>query len=70
VSWASEAVGAIRKMVLVEDRMERLASQTDKLATKCQEMDLRLAKMEAKFGLLERAATAGPRRLLPKNKNK
>lgn len=63
MSWATEAVSAIRKMVLIEDRMERLASQTDKLATKCQELDLRLVKLEAKFELLERAATAGPRRL-------
>ena len=63
MSWATEAVSAIRKMVLIEDRIERLATQTDKLATKCQELDVRLVKLEAKFELLERVAAAGPRRL-------
>jgi hypothetical protein len=63
VSWASEAVGAIRKMVLIEDRVERLADQTDALSTKCQEMDLRLTRLEAKFELMERMAS-GARRVL------
>lgn len=58
MSWASEALQAIRKMVLIEDRMERLANQTDKLAIKCQELDLRMAKIEGKFELLESAALA------------
>jgi len=64
VSWASETVGAIRKIVLIEDRVERLARQTDALATKCQELDLRLARVEAKFELMERMAS-GRRRALP-----
>jgi hypothetical protein len=58
VSWASEALAAIRKMVLIEDRIERLADQSDKLANKCQELDLRVARIEAKFELLESAAMA------------
>jgi len=64
VSWASETVGAIRKIVLIEDRVERLARQTDALASKCQELDLRLARVEAKFELMERMAS-GRRRSLP-----
>jgi hypothetical protein len=63
VSWASEAVGAIRKIVLVEDRMERLASQTDALANKCQELDRRLVRLEAKFDLIEKMATSRARAL-------
>ena len=63
MSWTTEAVGAIRKIILLEDRVERLASQTDKLATKCQEFDVRLARIEAKFELLERTAAAAPHRL-------
>lgn len=58
MSWASEALAAIRKMVLIEDRIERLADQSDKLANKCQELDLRVARIEAKFELLESAAMA------------
>ena len=58
MSWASEALGAIRKIVLIEDRVARLADQTDKLANKCQQLDLRVARIEAKFELLESAAMA------------
>lgn len=66
MSWPSEALGAIRKLVLIEDRVARLADQSDKLANKCQELDLRVARIEAKFELLESAAIAsrGTRRQL------
>ena len=69
MSWASETVGAIRKIVLIEDRVERLARQTDALAAKCQEVDLRLARVEAKFELMERM-TSGRRRALPRKTTK
>ena len=61
MSWAAEALGAIRKIVLIEDRIERLTDQSDKLANKCQELDLRVARMEAKFQLLESAAMTSRR---------
>lgn len=57
MSWASEAVGAIRKIVLIEDRMERMANQVDQLAETCQDLDRRLLRVEAKFELIERVAT-------------
>lgn len=62
MSWASEAVGAIRKIVLIEDRMDRVANQLDQLADNCQDLDRRLLRVEAKFELIEKAATT--RRLL------
>ncbi|MGH9676142.1 MAG: hypothetical protein ACRD36_03490, partial [Candidatus Acidiferrum sp.] len=58
MSWASEAIGAIRKIVLLEDRMERLASQVDALAEICQDLDRRLIRLEAKFDLIEKIGTA------------
>jgi hypothetical protein len=61
VSWATEAIGAIRKIVLVEDRIERLAKQTDTLAVKCQELDMRLTRLETKSEMLEKLP-AGRRR--------
>lgn len=61
MSWASEAVGAIRKIVLIEDRMDRVANQVDQLAETCQELDRRLLRLEAKFELIEKVATT-PRR--------
>jgi len=67
VSWASDAIGAIRKIVLLEDRVERLAGQVDSLAEVCKDMDRRLVRLEAKFELLERAALSRPRQLRDKS---
>jgi hypothetical protein len=63
VSWASEAVGAIRKIVLIEDRIERLANQVNQLAETCRDLDHRLVSMEAKFDLIERMAAPGRKAL-------
>ena len=67
MSWASDAIGAIRKIVLLEDRVERLAGQVDSLAEVCKDMDRRLVRLEAKFELLERAALSRPRQLRDKS---
>ena len=67
MSWATDAIGAIRKIVLLEDRVERLASQVDSLAEVCKDMDRRLVRLEAKFELLEKAALSRPRQLRDKS---
>jgi hypothetical protein len=67
VSWARDAIGAIRKIVLLEDRVERLASQVDSLAEVCKDMDRRLVRLEAKFELIEKAALSRPRQLRDKS---
>jgi hypothetical protein len=59
MTWASEAVGAIRKIVLIEDRV--VANQVDQLAETCQELDRQLLRLEAKFELIERVATTAAR---------
>jgi len=64
MSWASEAVAAIRKIVLIEDRIERVANQVNLLAETCRDLDRRLVRLEAKFDLIEKMATAG-RKALP-----
>ena len=53
MSWAGEAVAAIRKMVLIEDRMNGLTEQVRKLAESYNELDRRLLRVEAKFELIE-----------------
>jgi hypothetical protein len=63
VSWATEAVGAIRKIVLIEDRVERVANQVNQLAETCQDLDRRLVRLEAKFELIEKVATTRRRSL-------
>ena len=69
MSWATDAYAAIRKIVLLEDRMEALAARVDMLATSFGELDRRLIRLEAKFELLERMASAS-RRALPEKSEK
>jgi hypothetical protein len=65
VSWALEAVAAIRKIILIEDRIERLTEQVKLLADSYRDLDRRLVRIEAKFELIEKTATRIPRRRLP-----
>lgn len=53
MNWAGEAVAAIRKMVLIEGRMNGLTDQVRKLAESYNELDRRLLRVEAKFELIE-----------------
>jgi hypothetical protein len=64
VSWARDAVGAIRKIVLIEVRMETLTAQVKTLAESYTDLDRRLVRMEAKFELIERMGAVN-RRALP-----
>ncbi len=64
MSWARDAVAAIRKIVLIEDRMEALTSQVKHLADGYTDLDRRLVRLEAKFDLMEKMAAPG-RRALP-----
>ncbi len=69
MSWAREAVGAIRKIVLIEDRMERVANQVNQLAETCQDLDRRLVRLEAKFDLMEKMAAPRWRALPAKSQS-
>jgi predicted nucleic acid-binding Zn-ribbon protein len=64
MSWANDAYAAIRKIVLIEDRMETLTKQVKELAESCKDLDRRLIRMEAKFELIDRIGTS-KRRALP-----
>ncbi|OLB39287.1 MAG: hypothetical protein AUH11_04500 [Acidobacteria bacterium 13_2_20CM_57_17] len=64
MSWARDAVSAIRKIVLIEDRMESLTVQVKDLADGYMDVDRRLVRLEAKFDLIEKMAAPG-RRALP-----
>jgi predicted nucleic acid-binding Zn-ribbon protein len=64
VSWARDAVSAIRKIVRIEDRMEALTVQVKHLADGYTDLDRRLIRLEAKFDLMEKMAALN-RRVLP-----
>lgn len=53
MTWAGEALAAVRKIVLIEERIGGLTEQVRVLADAYVELDRRLLKMEAKFELLE-----------------
>jgi hypothetical protein len=62
LTWAGEALAAIWKMVLIEDRINALSEQIKRLAESYTELDRRLLRLEAKFELIERVGSA---RVLP-----
>lgn len=66
MSWAGEAVATIRKMVLIEDRMNGLTEQVRKLAESYNELDRRLLRVEAKFEIIEHLGSSR-RQALPAN---
>lgn len=63
MSWGRKALDGIRKIVLVEHRIEVLSDQAKAIADTCKELDRRLIRMEAKFELLERMASSRRRAL-------
>ena len=53
MSWVSEVYTAIRRIILLEDRVENLTAQVKDLADSYAELDRRLIRLEAKFELIE-----------------
>lgn len=58
MSWASEALAAIRKIVLIEDRINTLGENVKALADSYLELDRRLLRLESKFELIERVGVS------------
>ena len=62
MSWALESLAAIKRIILLEDRIKTISEQSERLMDTCRDLDRRLIRLEAKFELLERMAA--PRRSL------
>lgn len=69
MSWALESLAAIKRVILLEDRIKTLTEQSQMLMDSCRDLDRRLIRLEAKFELLERMA-APARRSLPEKSEK
>jgi hypothetical protein len=69
MSWALESLAAIKRIILLEDRIKTLPDQSKSLMDTCQDLDRRLIRLEAKFEFLERMATPS-RRSLPEKSEK
>jgi hypothetical protein len=64
MGWTRDALVAIKRIILIEDRITSLSKQAEELMEVCKDLDRRLVRLEAKFELLERMA-APARRWLP-----
>jgi hypothetical protein len=64
MGWTRDALAAIKRIILIEDRITTLSKQAEELMEVCKDLDRRLVRLEAKFELLERMAAPG-RRSLP-----
>jgi len=67
MTWASESLAAIKRIILLEDRIKTLTEQSKQLMDACQDLDRRLIRLEAKFELLERVAAPRGRELPEKS---
>jgi len=67
VSWALESLAAIKRIILLEDRIKTLSEQSERLIDTCRDLDRRLIRLEAKFELLERMGAPRRRRLPEKS---
>ena len=67
MSWGLEALAAIKRIILLEERIKTLGEQSEKFIDTCRDLDRRLIRLEAKFELLERMAAPSRRSLLEKS---
>lgn len=63
MSWALEALAALKRIVLLEERITNLMGESKMLMDTCKNLDRRLHRLEAKFELIEHLASAHERAL-------
>lgn len=69
MSWAADALKALKKVILIEEKITALAGDVRTLALRYQDLAERLARVEGKFEAYERVAVAR-RKTLPKPKHR
>ncbi len=62
MNWARDAFDALKRLILLEERITGLTEQSKQLMDTCKDLDRRLLRVEAKFELIEKVATT--RRLI------
>jgi hypothetical protein len=66
MSWARDALAALKKVILMEDRVTTLADDVKALAAGYRDLVERVARIEGKLEAYERMASAATQRKLPK----
>jgi SMC interacting uncharacterized protein involved in chromosome segregation len=65
MSWAAEALAALRKIITLEERVVTLADDMRDFSQIVHDLDRRLVKLETKFEVYERISEKGRGRRLP-----
>jgi hypothetical protein len=63
VSWAFEALVALKRIMLLEERITNLTAESKRLLDVCTDLDRRLIRLEAKFELIENVSSLRGRAL-------
>jgi SMC interacting uncharacterized protein involved in chromosome segregation len=65
MSWAGEALAALRKIITLEERVATLTEDIHELTRMVRDLDHRVVKMETKFEVYERLSERSRSRRLP-----
>ena len=65
MSWASEAVAALRKILVLEERVVTLSDDFKEMAHLLKDLDKRMLKLETKWEVYEKLSQKEERRRLP-----
>ena len=64
MSWAFEALAALKRIMLLEERITNLTAESKRLLDVCTDLDRRLIRLEAKFELIANISSVRGRALL------
>lgn len=67
MSWASDAIAALRKILVLEERMVTLSDDLKEIARLGKDLDRRLIKLETKWEVYEKLSQKDPKRQLPES---
>ena len=67
MSWASDAIAALRKILILEERMVTLSDDLKEIAKLTKDLDRRLIKLETKWEVYEKLSQKVPKRQLPES---
>ena len=67
MSWASDAIAALRKILVLEERMVTLSDDLKEIAKLTTDLDRRLIKLETKWEVYEKLSQKVPKRQRPES---
>lgn len=62
MSWASDAIAALRKIIVLEERVATVSGDLKDMAQLTKELERRLVKLETKLEIYEKLSEKNPKR--------